>query len=275
MSIKYYKPNTPTRRFASTLGNEGLTKSKPNKAHLKGKKRTSARDSAGRMSVRRKGGGHKQRYREIDFRRENTGIIGTVQTIEYDPNRSANIALVVFQNGDKRYILAPKVLRAGQKIQSGPKAPIQPGNALPLSAIPDGTQVHNVELHYGKGGQMVRSAGSYAIVQAHEGDYVTVRLPSGESRKVFSQCFATIGIIGNEDHMNVQLGKAGRSRWLGKRPKVRGVVMNPIDHPHGGGEGRTSGGRHPVSPSGVPTKGYRTRKKKKYSDKMIVKRRKK
>jgi large subunit ribosomal protein L2 len=210
----------------------------------------------------------------IDFARDKHGVPGTVAAIEYDPNRSANIALVHYADGDKRYILAPRGVAVGTPIMSGDEAEPKVGNALPLERVPLGTAVHNIELELGRGGQLVRAAGASATVVAKEKDYVTVKLPSGEMRMVFKKCFATIGIVGNEDHMNVSLGKAGRSRWLGRRPKVRGVVMNPVDHPHGGGEGRTSGGRHPVSPWGMPTKGYKTRKKRKTSSRFIVKRRK-
>ena len=274
MALKQYKPTTPTLRYRTTLDNKELTSSKGLKSKKKGKVQGAGRDSNGRISVRRRGGGHKRKYRSIDFMRDNHGVPGKVVAIEYDPNRSANIALIYFTNGDKRYIIAPNGLSVGSQVMSGPEAPIEVGNALPLSNIPLGMTVHNVELKLGKGGQLARSAGSGAVIVAKEKDYVTLKLPSGEMRMVFKKCYATIGEVGNEDHMNVSLGKAGRSRWKGKRPKVRGVVMNPHDHPHGGGEGKTSGGRHPVSPWGQPTKGYKTRKKKKQSDNFIVKRRK-
>jgi large subunit ribosomal protein L2 len=273
VALKNYKPNTPGLRYRSSLKNDEIDKKKAEKKLTKGKGFKAGRNSAGRISVRHKGGQHKRRYREIDFRRNKSGIPGKVSSIEYDPNRSANIALITYADGEKRYILAPRGLTKGSTVLSGPKAGPSVGNALPLNSIPMGIPVHNIELKKGKGGQLARSAGTSAILVAKEGDYVTVKLPSGEARMVFKECYATIGIIGNEDHMNVSLGKAGRSRWKGRRPNVRGVVMNPVDHPHGGGEGKSSGGRHPVTPWGVKTKGFKTRKKKKYSDKFIIKRR--
>jgi large subunit ribosomal protein L2 len=251
-----------------------LTADKPEKSLTSGRKERAGRDSNGRISVRHKGGGHKRRYRTIDFKRDKIGVPGKVATIEYDPNRSANIALVVYADGDKRYIIAPKGLVNGAKILSGPGAPIEPGNALPLENIPLGFTVHNIELTLGRGGQMVRSAGSGALIAAKEGDYVTVKLPSGEMRMVFKKCYATIGTVGNEDHMNTRLGKAGRKRWLGVRPTVRGMAMNPVDHPHGGGEGKNKG-IHPVTPWGQPTKGFKTRNKHKPSSRFIVSRGKK
>ncbi len=274
MPTKKYNPVTPTLRFKTTLNFDELTTNRPEKSLSKGLNKKAGRGAGGRISVRRRGGGHKKKYREIDFKRDKYGVPGKVATIEYDPNRSANIALIHYVDGEKRYILAPKNLKVGMSVQSGSGAPLEIGNSLPLKEIPLGLTVHNVELQKGRGGQLVRSAGAGALLAAKEGDYVTLKLPSGEMRLVFNECIATIGVVGNEDHMNVTLGKAGRSRWLGKRPKVRGVVMNPVDHPHGGGEGRTSGGRHPVTPWGVPTRGYKTRKKKKPSSKFIVKRRK-
>jgi large subunit ribosomal protein L2 len=274
VGIKVYKPITPTLRFKTGLTFEELTTDKAYKKLTKGFSFKAGRGAKGRISVRRKGGRHKRKYREIDFKRDNHGVPGKIVSIEYDPNRSANIALVSFQNGDYRYIIAAKGMNVGHMVQSGPDAPIEVGNALPLEKIPLGMAVHNIELQMGKGAQLARAAGAGAVVAAKEGDYVTLRLPSGEMRMVFKHCYATLGEVGNEDHMNVSLGKAGRARWLGKRPKVRGVVMNPHDHPHGGGEGKTSGGRHPVSPWGQPTKGYKTRKKRNLSDKFIVKRRK-
>lgn len=274
MPIKSYKPITPAMRTKTSLDFSNLSKIKPEKKLVKGSGSKAGRGAGGRISVRRKGGGHKKKLRTVDFKREKYGIPGKVITIEYDPNRSANIALINYADGEKRYILAPRGLQLGQEVMSGEKAPIEVGNALPLHAIPLGMEVHNIELQLGRGAQLARSAGVSAAVAAKEGDYVTLRLPSGEMRMVFKNCIATIGEVGNEDHMNINLGKAGRSRWLGKRPKVRGVVMNPHDHPHGGGEGKTSGGRHPVSPWGTPTKGYKTRKKNKSSSKFIVKRRK-
>ena len=273
MALKNFNPRTPSLRFTTGLTYEEISKKHPEKALSKGKASSSGRDANGRISVRRRGGGHKRKARAIDFKRDKTGIPGKIAAIEYDPNRSANIALVFYADGEKRYILAPKGLQVGGVIRSGPQSPISVGNALPLENIPVGMTVHNIELQYGKGGQLARAAGTSAVIAAKEGDYVTVRLPSGEMRMVFRKCLATLGEVGNEDHMNISIGKAGRNRWLGNRPKVRGVVMNPVDHPHGGGEGKSSGGRHPVSPWGMPTKGYKTRKKKKYSDTFIVKKR--
>jgi large subunit ribosomal protein L2 len=251
-----------------------LAKKEPEKSLTQGRTEQAGRDGHGRISVRHKGGGHKRLYRTIDFKRDKIGVPGKVVSIEYDPNRSANIALINYADGDKRYIVAPKELTVGAKILSGPTAPIEVGNALPLENIPLGFTVHNIELTLGKGGQMARSAGSGALIAAKEGDYVTLKLPSGEMRMVFKKCQATIGTVGNEDHMNTQLGKAGRKRWLGVRPTVRGMVMNPVDHPHGGGEGKNKG-IHPVTPWGQPTKGYKTRKKHKPSSRFIVSRGKK
>jgi large subunit ribosomal protein L2 len=275
MAIKTYKPITPGMRSWQSLDFSELTKgAKAEKSLTSGRKERAGRDSFGRISVRHKGGGHKRRYRDIDFKRDKIGVPGKVATIEYDPNRSANIALVHYRDGDKRYILAPKGLVAGAAVMSGPSASIEAGNALPLENIPLGFTVHNVELTLGKGGQIVRSAGGGALVAAKEGNYVTLKLPSGEMRMIFKKCYATIGVVGNEDHMNVQIGKAGRNRWLGVRPTVRGMAMNPVDHPHGGGEGRSKG-IHPVTPWGQPTKGYKTRKKHKPSSRFIVSRGKK
>ncbi|MBN1799088.1 MAG: 50S ribosomal protein L2 [Spirochaetales bacterium] len=274
MGIKKYKPTTSSQRYKTGLTFEEITKDRPEKSLTKGSHFKAGRGAGGRISVRRKGGRHKRKYRIIDFKRDKLGIQGKVVSIEYDPNRSANIALIQYVDGEKRYILAPKGMELERKVESGPKAPLEVGNALPLENIPLGMTVHNIELQCGKGGQLARAAGTGASVVAKEGDYATLKLPSGEMRMVFHKCYATIGEIGNEDKMNVSLGKAGRSRWQGKRPKVRGVAMNPIDHPHGGGEGKSSGGRHPVSPTGVPTKGYKTRKKRKNTSRFIVKRRK-
>ncbi|MDR2663822.1 MAG: 50S ribosomal protein L2 [Treponema sp.] len=274
MGIKTYKPITAGMRQWTSLDFSDLTEKKPEKSLTSGRPERAGRDWNGRISVRHKGGGHKRRYREIDFRRDKIGVPGKVFSIEYDPNRSANIALVHYVDGDKRYIISPKGLAVGAVIKAGPDAPIEAGNALPLENIPLGFTVHNVELTLGKGGQMVRSAGTGALIAAKEGDYVTVKLPSGEMRMIFKKCYATIGTVGNEDHMNVTLGKAGRKRWLGVRPTVRGMVMNPVDHPHGGGEGKNKG-IHPVTPWGQPTKGYKTRKKHKPSSRFIVSRRKK
>ena len=266
--------DTPGLRQKITLVRSEITTDKPEKSLTKNLSKSAGRDTFGRISVRRRGGGHKRAYRIIDFKRSKIGVPGTVKTIEYDPNRTVNIALVAYKDGEKRYILAPKGLQVGTVVVSGPEAPLTVGNALPLKNIPLGLQVHNVELTLGRGGQLVRSAGLSASVVAKEGDYVTLRLPSGEMRMVFGECYATIGVLGNEDHMNISLGKAGASRHLGRRPKVRGVAMNPIDHPHGGGEGKTAAGRHPVTPWGKPTKGGKTRSKKKPSGRFIVKRRK-
>ena len=274
MALKKFKPNTPGLRQRTVLVRSEITAQKPEKSLTVSLNKKAGRDTFGRISVRRRGGGHKRAYRIIDFKRDKYGVPGIVKTIEYDPNRSVNIALVFYRDGEKRYILAPKGIAVGTEIVSGPAAPLTVGNALPLKNIPLGLQVHNVELTLGRGGQLVRSAGNTADVVAKEGDYVTLRLPSGEMRMVFGECYATIGVLGNEDHMNISLGKAGASRHLGRRPKVRGVAMNPIDHPHGGGEGKTAAGRHPVTPWGKPTKGAKTRSKKKPSNSFIVKRRK-
>jgi len=275
MGIKTYKPVTPGMRAWQSLDFSELTKNtRPEKTLTEGRKERAGRDSNGRISVRHKGSGHKRLYRTVDFKRDKIGITGVVATIEYDPNRSANIALINYTDGEKRYIIAPEGLAVNAKVLSGPNAPIEPGNALPLENIPLGFTVHNVELTLGKGGQIVRSAGAGALVAAKEGDYVTLKLPSGEMRMIFKKCCATIGKVGNGDHMNVQIGKAGRKRWMGVRPSVRGMSMNPVDHPHGGGEGRSKG-IHPVTPWGQPTKGYKTRKKHKPSSRFIVSRAKK
>jgi large subunit ribosomal protein L2 len=276
MGIKTFRPNTPGLRHRVQVVNDEITtnESKPEKSLTWGKKSNGGRASNGRISVRHQGGGHKQRYREIDFLRDKKGVPGVVAGIEYDPNRSANIALVKYVDGEKRYIISPKGLAVGQTVIAGADAPIEPGNSLPLEAIPVGITVHNVELTLGKGGQLARSAGASALIAAKEGDYVVIKLPSGELRMVFKKCSATIGSVGNEEHMNERLGKAGRTRWLGIRPTVRGTVMNPVDHPHGGGEGRGKGYKQPVSPWGQPAKGYKTRDTHKPSSRFIVKRRK-
>ena len=276
MGIKTFRPNTPGLRHRVQVVNEEITanRSEPEKSLTKGKKSNGGRASNGRISVRHQGGGHKQRYREVDFLRDKLDVPGAVVGIEYDPNRSANIALIQYVDGEKRYIIAPKGIAVGSKIVASAKAPIEPGNALPLEAIPIGITVHNVELTLGKGGQLARSAGASALVAAKEGDYVVLRLPSGELRMVFKKCMATIGIVGNGDHMNERFGKAGRIRWLGIRPTVRGTVMNPVDHPHGGGEGRGKGYKQPVTPWGQPCKGYKTRDTHKPSGRFIVKHRK-
>ena len=274
MALKVFKPYSPGTRNRIDLVKEELTTDKPEKKLVSGLKSNAGRNSQGRITVRHQGGGHKRRYRMIDFKRNKHGIPGTVKTIEYDPNRSANIALVAYADGEKRYIIAPKGLTVGQKIMSGENATPTVGNALPLASIPSGFTVHNVELTLGRGGQLVRSAGAGATVQGKDGDYVIVRLPSGETRRIHGRCYATIGVVGNEDHMNTQLGKAGRKRWLGIRPTVRGMAMNPVDHPLGGGEGAGKG-HVPVTPWGQPCRGYKTRNKRKTSSRFIISRRKK
>ncbi len=273
MPLKRFKPYTPSRRAMTVADFSELTDKKPEKKLLRPKKRISGRNHHGRITMRRRGGGAKRLYRVVDFRRDKDGIPGKVTAIEYDPNRSANIALIVYVDGEKRYIVAPSSLKVGQTITSGKKAEFEAGNAMPLANMPLGSVVSNVELTPGKGGQIARAAGNKCQLLAKEGKFVVLRLPSGEMRRVLGECKATFGAVGNEEHGNINLGKAGRSRWLGRRPKVRGVVMNPVDHPHGGGEGRSSGGGHPVTPWGVPTKGYKTRKKKKISNKFIIRRR--
>jgi large subunit ribosomal protein L2 len=274
MGIKTYRPYTETRRFQTGLTFEELTTNRPYKPLVEPKQRISGRNNQGQLTIWRRGGGHKRQYRVIDFKRDKTGIPARVATVEYDPNRSAFIALLHYADGEKRYILYPSGLKVGDQVVSGPEADIVVGNALPLRNIPAGTQIHNLELHLGKGGQLVRSAGGAAQLLAKEGDYAQVRLPSGEVRRVHMDCVASIGQVGNVDHENVAIGKAGRRRWMGIRPTVRGVAMNPVDHPLGGGEGRTSGGRHPTTPWGKPTRGYKTRNNKQ-TDRFIVKRREK
>ncbi len=272
MAIKTYRPTTQTLRYRTTIVNDDITTRHPHKPLLEKKNRTGGRRNSGDMTMRFIGGGHKRKLRIVDFKRDKTGIPATVVSIEYDPNRSPRIALLAYADGEKRYILQPEGLKVGQKVVSGPEADILVGNALPLRNIPPGTQIHNLELKPGKGGQMVRSAGGAAQLVAKEAEYALVKLPSGETRKISQDCMATIGQVGNLDHENITIGKAGRSRWLGKRPHNRGVSMNPVDHPHGGGEGKTSGGRHPVTPWGQPTRGYKTRNNKR-TDKFIVNRR--
>jgi len=274
MGIKTYRPYTETRRFQTGLTFEEITSSTPYKPLLQPKSRISGRNNQGELTIWHRGGGHKRHYRIVDFKRDKMGIPARVATIEYDPNRSAFIALLHYADGEKRYILAPSGLKVGDKVVSGPEADIVTGNALPLKSIPAGTLIHNIELRPGKGGQMVRSAGSAAQLLAKEGEYAQIRLPSGEVRKVLMDCVATIGQVGNLEHENISIGKAGRKRWMGIRPTVRGVAMNPVDHPLGGGEGKTSGGRHPVTPWGQPTRGYKTRNNK-LTDRFIVKRREK
>jgi len=273
MGLKTYKPTSAGRRFQTTLDFSELTRKAPEKSLLVPRKRTGGRNVYGRITTRYIGGGHKRMYRIIDFKRDKRDIPARVASLEYDPNRSARIALLHYADGEKRYILAPLDLKVGDPVMSGERADIKPGNALPLKNIPLGTMVHNVEMKPGKGGQLIRSAGSAGQLMAREGDYATLKMPSGESRRIHVSCFATVGQVGNLDHENVSIGKAGRTRWLGRNPRVRGVVMNPVDHPLGGGEGKSSGGRHPVTPWGVPTRGYKTRQNK-ATDKFIVKRRK-
>jgi large subunit ribosomal protein L2 len=272
MGIKRFKPYTPSRRFMTVSDFAEITKTEPEKSLTVGFVRGTGRNNQGRITCRHKGGGHKRRYRIIDFKRNKIGVPARVAAIEYDPNRSARIALLVYADGEKRYIIWPEGLKVGDTVVAGPDAEIKVGNALPLRNIPVGTIVHNVELKPGKGGQLARAAGSFAQLMGKVGDYAQLRLPSGELRLVHLDCMATVGQVGNLDHENIVLGKAGRSRWLGIRPTVRGTAMNPVDHPHGGGEGRTFG-KHPVTPWGQPTKGYKTRRSKKYSDKFIIKRR--
>ncbi len=274
MAIKKFRPTSPGRRFMTVSAFDEITKTEPERSLLAPLKRKGGRNSYGRITVRHRGGGHKRHYRIIDFKRNKDGIPAKVVGIEYDPNRSANIALLSYADGEKRYILAPLGLKPGDTVLSGEGADIFPGNAMPIRSIPVGTLIHNIELKPGKGGQLVRSAGAAAQLMAKEGDYAHVRLPSNEVRLIHVDCRATIGQVGNIDHENISIGKAGRSRWMGKRPSVRGSAMNPVDHPHGGGEGRAPIGRKaPLTPWGKPTLGYRTRRKK-YSDKYIVRRRK-
>ena len=276
MPTRKLKPDTPSRRFMSVSTFEEITKSKPERKLTTALRKTGGRNNHGRITSRRRGGGHKRRYRIIDFKRNKFDFSGIIESIEYDPNRSPRIALVNYDDGEKRYIIAPDGIKVGDKIISSMEnqIPFRTGNAMPLGNIPDGLLVHNIEFKPGKGAQMARSAGSYARIMASEGGMVTLKLPSGELRMISENCLATIGTVGNKSHENISIGKAGRARWMGRRPKVRGVAMNPVDHPHGGGEGKTSGGRHPVSPWGTPAKGYRTRKKNKVSNRYIIKRRK-
>ena len=273
MPLQKSKPTSAGRRFQIAVRTPGLYKGKPLSSLIEKKSKSGGRNNNGRITVRHQGGGHKQRYRKVDFKRNKDGVPGVVERLEYDPNRSAHLALIKYADGERRYILAPKGVAAGDPVTSGEEAPIKPGNALPLKSIPVGTTVHNIEMKPGKGGQLARSAGAAAQLAAREGIYATLRLRSGEMRRVHIECRATVGEVGHGEHNLRKLGKAGAKRWRGVRPTVRGVAMNPVDHPHGGGEGKTSGGRHPVSPWGTPTKGYKTRANKR-TDGMIVRRRK-
>jgi large subunit ribosomal protein L2 len=274
MALRNAKPTSPGRRFVVEPSREELHKGAPERSLVKPHKKSGGRNNSGRLTVRHRGGGHKRRYRAVDFRRNKDGVPARIERIEYDPNRSARLALLVYADGERRYIIAPRGLQAGAEVMSGSHAPIKPGNTLPLASIPVGTEIHCVEMRPGRGAQLARSAGSVAQLVARTGRYATLRLRSGEMRRVLTDCRATIGSVGYSEHSLRSLGKAGAKRWRGVRPTVRGVVMNPVDHPHGGGEGRTSGGRHPVSPWGKPTKGYKTRKNKR-TDNMIVRRRRK
>ncbi len=275
MALKKFNPRTPGTRQLVQIDRSDLHKGKPEKALTEGLKRTGGRNNNGRMTSRHIGGGHKRSYRVIDWKRRKWDVVGTVLNIQYDPNRTAFIALIEYEDGEKAYILAPQRLSAGDKVIAGNKVDIKPGNAMPLKNMPVGTIIHNIEMKPGKGAQMVRSAGTYAQLVGRDQGYAQVKLASGELRIILSDCIASVGAVSNPDHMNTNMGKAGRNRWKGRRPHVRGVVMNPVDHPHGGGEGKSSGGRNPVTPWGVPTKGYKTRKKGKASDKYIIRRRKK
>ena len=274
MALKHYNPTTPSQRQLITVDRSDLWKGKPIKKLTRGMSKSGGRNNTGRVTMWHRGGGHKRRYRIVDFHRKKFDIPGIVERLEYDPNRTAFIALIKYEDGEQAYILAPQRLGVGDKVVAGSQTDVKPGNAMPLKNIPVGTILHNVELKAGKGGQLARAAGTYVQLVGRESGYALLRLTSGEVRRVRSECMASIGAVSNPDQKNINLGKAGRKRWLGKRPVVRGVVMNPIDHPHGGGEGRTSGGRHPVSPWGVPTKGKRTRNNKK-TDRLIVRRRRK
>jgi large subunit ribosomal protein L2 len=272
MALKQFKPTTPGRRGLVLVKREGLWAGKPEKALTEGLRKKGGRNNTGHITARRRGGGHKRRYRLIDFKRNKFDVVGTVERLEYDPNRTAFIALINYEDGERQYIIAPQRLAIGDMVVSGEQVDIKPGNAMPMKNIPVGTIIHNVEMKPGKGAQMARSAGTYVQLIGKDQGYVQLRLSSGELRMVRGECMATVGAVSNPDQQNIKLGKAGRNRWLGKRPSVRGVAMNPIDHPHGGGEGRTSGGRHPVTPWGKPTKGKRTRSNKK-TDRLIMRRR--
>jgi len=273
MALKQYNPKTPGQRGLVLVDRSDLYKGKPVKKLTHGLTKSGGRNNHGRITARRRGGGHKRLYRVIDFKRRKFDVMGTVERLEYDPNRTAFIALINYDDGEQAYILAPQRLRAGDKVVSGERVDVKPGNAMPLNSIPVGTIVHNVEMKQGRGGQIARSAGTYVQLVGRDQGYAQIKLSSGELRMVRGECMATIGAVSNPDQANTNLGKAGRNRWLGKRPSVRGVAMNPVDHPHGGGEGRTSGGRHPVTPWGKPTKGKRTRSRKKPSSKLIIRRR--
>lgn len=274
MALKNFKPRTPGTRQLVQVDRSGLYKGQAEKTLLEGKRKSGGRNNTGRITVRHRGGGHKQKYRVIDWKRRKYDVEATVLRLEYDPNRTAYIALIEYKDGEKAYIVAPQRLRVGDKVIAGDKADIKPGNAMPMKAMPVGTIIHNLEMKPGKGAQMCRSAGTYAQLVGRDQGYAQVKLASGELRTVHQDCMATVGAVSNPDHMNTNDGKAGRTRWKGRRPSVRGVVMNPVDHPHGGGEGKSSGGRHPVSPTGVPAKGYKTRKNK-TTDKYIIRKRKK
>ena len=273
MALKKFKPRTSSLRQKTVLDYSGLDKERPPKRLLESLNYGAGRNSAGRITMWHRGGRHKRQYRKIDFKRDKRDIAGVVTSLQYDPNRSANIALIKYSDGDFRFILAPDGLEKGGEVKAGSGVPIRPGNALPLADIPQGTVVHNIEMQPGRGGQIARAAGSFATIAGIDGEHAILRMPSGEMRRVNKRCFATVGQVGNREHNLVSIGKAGRKRWMGRRPIVRGVVMNPIDHPLGGGEGKSSGGRHPVTPWGKPTKGYKTRKKNKGSDRMIIQRR--
>lgn len=275
MALKKFNPMTPGTRQLVQIDRSDLYKGAPEKTLTEGLTKSGGRNNHGRVTNRNIGGGHKRKYRIIDWKRRKWDVAATVERIEYDPNRTAFIALVKYEDGEKAYILAPQRLQVGDKVIAGQKVDVKPGNAMPLKSMPVGTIIHNIEMKPGKGAQMVRSAGTYAQLVGRDQGYAQVKLASGELRIILSECMASVGAVSNPDHMNTNMGKAGRNRWKGRRPHVRGVVMNPVDHPHGGGEGRTSGGRNPVTPWGVPTKGYKTRKKGKASDKYIVRRRKK
>ncbi|KPL18516.1 MAG: 50S ribosomal protein L2 [candidate division Zixibacteria bacterium SM23_81] len=273
MSLKKFRPTTPSQRFKASSSFEEITAKKPHKPLLRALKKSGGRNNQGHTTVRHRGGGHKRFYRVVDFKRDKPGIPAKVATIEYDPNRGARIALLHYRDGEKRYMIAPLDLKVGQEVISGPKAEVRVGNCMPLKRIPLGTEIHNIELKPRRGGQIARGAGASAQLMAKEGGFALIKLPSGELRQIPLECYATIGQVGNVEHEGVAMGKAGKARWVGKRPRVRGVAMNPVDHPLGGGEGKSSGGRHPCTPWGNPTKGYKTRKRRKDSDRFIVKRR--